>query len=46
MRLRICGAVEDTEDCPLPSTAEIKRRYGFSPESHELEIYGKCRSCA
>jgi Fur family ferric uptake transcriptional regulator len=41
-----CGSVEDTEECPLPSTAEIKRRYGFSLESHELEIYGKCRSCA
>jgi Fur family transcriptional regulator, ferric uptake regulator len=41
-----CGGVEDTDECPLPSPAELKRRYGFSPESHELEIYGKCRSCA
>jgi Fur family transcriptional regulator, ferric uptake regulator len=40
-----CGSVEDTEECPLPSAAEMKRRYGFSPESHELEIYGTCRSC-
>jgi Fur family ferric uptake transcriptional regulator len=41
-----CGAVEDTAECPLPSSAEIKKRYGFSPESHELEIYGTCRRCA
>jgi Fur family ferric uptake transcriptional regulator len=40
-----CGAVEDTEECPLPSAAELERRYGFSPQSHELEIYGTCRSC-
>lgn len=40
-----CGAVEDTEECPLPSEAELKRRYGFAPQSHELEIYGTCRSC-
>ena len=42
----VCGAVEDTEDCPLPSTAEIKQRYGFTPASHELEIYGTCRTCS
>jgi Fur family ferric uptake transcriptional regulator len=40
-----CGSVEDTEECPLPSAAEFERRYGFSPQSHELEIYGTCRSC-
>lgn len=40
-----CGAVEDTQECPLPSAAEFKRRYGFSPQSHELEIYGTCRRC-
>ena len=40
-----CGSVEDTEDCPLPSPGELKRRYGFAPQSHELEIYGTCRSC-
>jgi Fur family transcriptional regulator, ferric uptake regulator len=40
-----CGAVEDTEVCPLPTAAELERRYGFSPQSHELEIYGTCRSC-
>ena len=40
-----CGAVEDTEECPLPSAAELRRRYGFAPKSHELEIYGTCRRC-
>lgn len=40
-----CGAVEDTDECPLPSPAELKRRYGFAPKSHELEIYGTCRRC-
>ena len=40
-----CGAVEDTAECPLPSEAEFRRRYGFAPRSHELEIYGTCRSC-
>lgn len=41
-----CGSVEDTTDCPLPSSAELERLYGFSAESHELEIYGTCRGCA
>lgn len=40
-----CGSVEDTADCPLPSATELKQRYGFSAQSHELEIYGTCRSC-
>jgi Fur family transcriptional regulator, ferric uptake regulator len=40
-----CGSVEDTADCPLPSSGELKRRYGFAVQSHELEIYGTCRSC-
>jgi Fur family transcriptional regulator, ferric uptake regulator len=40
-----CGSVEDTEDCPLPSSSELEERYGFSARSHELEIYGTCRSC-
>ena len=40
-----CGAVEDTDECPLPSADELERRYGFLPQSHELEIYGTCRSC-
>jgi Fe2+ or Zn2+ uptake regulation protein len=40
-----CGSVEDTDDCPLPSSGELERRYGFSARSHELEIYGTCRSC-
>jgi Fur family transcriptional regulator, ferric uptake regulator len=41
-----CGSVEETAECPLPSAAEIRRRYGFLPQSHELEIYGTCRSCS
>jgi Fur family transcriptional regulator, ferric uptake regulator len=40
-----CGAVEDTDECPLPSPTELRRRYGFAPTSHELEIYGTCRRC-
>jgi Fur family ferric uptake transcriptional regulator len=42
-----CGSVEDTAaaDCPLPSSAELERLYGFSAQSHELEIYGTCQSC-
>lgn len=40
-----CGAVEDTDECPLPTAAELERRYGFAPQSHELEIYGTCRRC-
>jgi Fur family ferric uptake transcriptional regulator len=40
-----CGAVEETELCAAPSAAELKRRYGFAPESHELDIYGTCARC-
>jgi Fur family ferric uptake transcriptional regulator len=40
-----CGAVEETELCGAPSAAELKRRHGFAPESHELEIYGTCARC-
>jgi Fur family transcriptional regulator, ferric uptake regulator len=41
-----CGSVEETELCAAPPAAELKRRYGFSPATHELEIYGTCRRCA
>ena len=41
-----CGAVEDTELCAAPPAEELERRYGFSPQTHELEIYGTCRRCA
>ena len=40
-----CGSVEETAGCPLPSSSELKRQYGFAARSHELEIYGTCRSC-
>ena len=41
-----CGSVEETELCGAPSSAELRRRYGFRAETHELEVYGTCRSCA
>jgi Fur family ferric uptake transcriptional regulator len=41
-----CGAVEETELCGAPSPALLKRRHGFSAETHELEVYGTCRRCA
>ena len=41
-----CGSVEDTELCATPSQQALTRRHGFRAESHELEIYGTCRSCA
>jgi Fur family ferric uptake transcriptional regulator len=41
-----CGSVEETELCAAPSRSELKRRHGFSPQTHEVEIYGTCRRCA
>jgi Fur family ferric uptake transcriptional regulator len=41
-----CGAVEDTELCGAPSSAILKRRHGFTAESHELDVYGRCARCA
>jgi Fur family transcriptional regulator, ferric uptake regulator len=41
-----CGAVEETELCGAPSASELRRRYGFRAEDHELEIYGTCARCA
>jgi Fur family ferric uptake transcriptional regulator len=40
-----CGAVEETELCGAPSSAELRRRYGFRAEGHELDIYGTCARC-
>jgi Fe2+ or Zn2+ uptake regulation protein len=40
-----CGAVEETELCAAPSAAELRRRHGFEPAEHELDIYGTCASC-
>jgi Fur family transcriptional regulator, ferric uptake regulator len=41
-----CGAVEETSLCTAPNASELKRRYGFAPEAHELDIYGTCKRCA
>ncbi|MFL5930098.1 MAG: Fur family transcriptional regulator [Gaiellaceae bacterium] len=41
-----CGAVEETELCGAPSPAELRRRYGFHAEGHELDIYGTCNRCS
>lgn len=41
-----CGGVEETELCAAPSDSELRRRHGFTPVAHELDIYGTCRSCA
>ena len=41
-----CGGVEDTDLCAAPSEAELRRRHGFRPAVHELDIYGTCRRCA
>lgn len=41
-----CGAVEETDLCGAPSPAELKRRYGFQAETHELDVYGTCARCA
>ena len=40
-----CGHVQETELCAAPSAAELKRRHGFAPTAHELEIYGTCARC-
>jgi Fe2+ or Zn2+ uptake regulation protein len=41
-----CGGVEETELCGAPSSSELRRRYGFRAEGHELDIYGTCARCA
>jgi Fur family transcriptional regulator, ferric uptake regulator len=41
-----CGAVEETNLCGAPSPAELRRRYGFLAEGHELDVYGTCADCA
>jgi Fur family transcriptional regulator, ferric uptake regulator len=41
-----CGAVEETDLCGAPSPAELRRRYGFRAEGHELDIYGTCSRCS
>jgi Fur family transcriptional regulator, ferric uptake regulator len=41
-----CGAVEETELCGAPSPSQLRRRYGFTAEGHELDIYGTCARCS
>jgi Fe2+ or Zn2+ uptake regulation protein len=41
-----CGGVEETELCGAPSPSELRRRYGFRAEDHELDIYGTCARCS
>ena len=41
-----CGSVQETELCAAPSARELERRYGFSPQTHDVEIYGTCSRCA
>ncbi len=41
-----CGAVQETDLCGAPSNAELKRRHGFSAQSHEMDIYGLCAACS
>jgi Fur family ferric uptake transcriptional regulator len=41
-----CGGVEETDLCAVPAVDEIRRRHGFQAELHEVEIYGRCASCA
>ena len=41
-----CGSVEETDLCAAPPEAELRRRHGFRPTAHELDIYGICRTCA
>jgi Fur family transcriptional regulator, ferric uptake regulator len=40
-----CGSVEETALCAAPSAAELRRRHGFTPVSHELDVYGTCADC-
>jgi len=42
----ICGGVEETELCGAPSAGQLRRRYGFRAEGHELDVYGTCASCS
>jgi Fur family ferric uptake transcriptional regulator len=41
-----CGGVQETELCAAPPAAVLRRRYGFTPQTHEVEIYGTCADCA
>ena len=40
-----CGSVEETELCAAPDDEELRRQHGFTPSSHELDVYGTCAAC-
>jgi Fur family transcriptional regulator, ferric uptake regulator len=40
-----CGSVEETDLCAAPPAAELRRRHGFTPASHELDVFGTCAEC-
>jgi Fur family transcriptional regulator, ferric uptake regulator len=40
-----CGSVEETDLCAAPPAAELRRRHGFTPASHELDVFGTCADC-
>ena len=42
-----CGTVVEFEGCEIPQLAEtVAARTGFTVEGHQLEVYGRCASCA
>jgi len=40
-----CGSVEETELCAAPADEELRLRHGFTPSSHEVDVYGTCAAC-
>jgi len=41
-----CGAVQDIADCSVDDFVDtVANRFGYQPEGHRLEIYGRCASC-
>jgi len=44
---RQCGAVLDLPNCVHEEDlTPLGKRYGFTPSSYELHIYGVCQNCA
>jgi len=44
---RGCGAILEFEDARIEALQrEVATRYGFIIESHRLELYGRCNTCA
>lgn len=43
---KVCGKVEDFSDCAIQILEkDIRKKKGFSVESHSLEFYGICQEC-